>query len=69
MLAYSTLGFFKVFITPVSSGGHLNPAVSLGVVLSGGMHIVRLIPYWIAQLCGGLVGAGLAKVSNPFISA
>ncbi|KAM6320411.1 aquaporin-8 [Podargus strigoides] len=43
------------------SGAHFNPAVSLAVWLVGGMNITMLIPYWISQLCGGMVGAGLAK--------
>ncbi|XP_005289228.3 aquaporin-8 [Chrysemys picta bellii] len=44
------------------SGGHFNPAVSLAAWLIGGLNIMLLIPYWISQLCGGLIGAGLAKV-------
>nr|XP_060642447.1 aquaporin-8 [Anolis sagrei ordinatus]XP_060642448.1 aquaporin-8 [Anolis sagrei ordinatus] len=43
------------------SGGHYNPAVSLGAWLVGGLDIMMVIPYWISQLCGGLIGAGLAK--------
>ncbi|XP_004622956.2 aquaporin-8 isoform X2 [Octodon degus] len=43
------------------SGGHFNPAVSLGTMLIGGLNVVLLIPYWISQLCGGLIGAALAK--------
>lgn len=47
------------------SGGHFNPAVSLAVTLIGGLNIMLLIPYWISQLFGGLIGAALAKVSDP----
>ncbi|XP_058705971.1 aquaporin-8 [Poecile atricapillus] len=47
------------------SGGHFNPAVSLGVWLLGGLHITMLIPYWLSQLCGGMIGAGLAKAVAP----
>ncbi|MGH0161914.1 UNVERIFIED_CONTAM: hypothetical protein FKN15_042452 [Acipenser sinensis] len=43
------------------SGGHMNPAVSLGAALIGGLNIFLLIPYWAAQFCGGMVGAALAK--------
>lgn len=46
------------------SGGHFNPAVSVSVYLSGGLNVMLLIPYIMAQLCGGLIGAGLAKVSQ-----
>ncbi|XP_068062458.1 aquaporin-8 [Anomalospiza imberbis] len=47
------------------SGGHFNPAVSLGVWLVGGLHMTMLIPYWLSQLCGGVIGAGLAKAVAP----
>lgn len=41
------------------SGGHFNPAVTLGLVLAGRADGKELIPYWIAQLLGGVVGAGI----------
>ncbi|XP_054499885.2 aquaporin-8 [Agelaius phoeniceus] len=47
------------------SGGHFNPAVSLAVWLLGGLHVSLLIPYWLCQLCGGVIGAGLAKAVAP----
>ncbi|XP_006148348.1 aquaporin-8 [Tupaia chinensis] len=43
------------------SGGHFNPAVSMAAMIVGGLHLVMLIPYWISQLCGGMIGAALAK--------
>ncbi|KAG9334798.1 hypothetical protein JZ751_006547 [Albula glossodonta] len=43
------------------SGGHFNPAVSLTVFLTGGLHAVLLVPYIAAQVIGGMIGAGLAK--------
>lgn len=44
------------------SGGHLNPAVSLGAFLRGAMTGGEMIAYWIAQLIGGALGA-LASLS------
>lgn len=41
------------------SGGHFNPAVSLGLWLSGRFSGRNLLPYWVAQVLGGLAGAGL----------
>jgi MIP family channel proteins len=35
------------------SGGHLNPAVSLGLAFGRRFPMVDVIPYWIAQLVGG----------------
>jgi len=47
------------------SGGHLNPAVSLGMVLAGRIPIVRGIVYIIAQLLGGIAGAAVTKGCVP----
>ena len=41
------------------SGCHINPAVSLGVLIRGGMDIKDFIGYVIAQCLGALAGAGL----------
>lgn len=48
----------------VCSGGHFNPAVSLAATLVGGLNAVLLIPYWVSQVLGGLIGATLAKVGE-----
>ncbi|XP_053527702.1 aquaporin-8 [Artibeus jamaicensis] len=47
------------------SGGHFNPATSLTAMLIGGLNLRILLPDWISQLCGGLIGASLAKVVSP----
>ena len=39
------------------SGGHFNPAVSLGLAVAGRFDWKDLIPYWIAQIVGGAVAA------------
>ena len=39
------------------SGCHINPAVSLGVFINGGMSAGDFIKYLIAQFLGGIVGA------------
>ena len=41
------------------SGCHINPAVSLGVLLSGGMTVSEFIGYVIAQVLGATAGAGI----------
>ena len=41
------------------SGCHINPAVSLGVLLSGGMEVKDFIGYVISQCVGALAGSGL----------
>ncbi len=41
------------------SGCHINPAVSLGVLISGGMSVSDFIGYVISQCLGALAGAGV----------
>ena len=41
------------------SGCHINPAVSLGVLMSGGMSGKDFIGYIISQCLGALAGAGI----------
>ena len=41
------------------SGCHINPAVSLGVLMTGGMTVKDFIGYVISQCLGALAGAGL----------
>src|SRR6478735_7734539 len=48
-------------IGPVS-GCHVNPAVTLGVLMRKGITTTEAIYYWIAQLVGAIVGAALLKL-------
>ncbi len=41
------------------SGCHINPAVSLGVLISGGMSVKEFFLYLVAQCCGAFAGSGL----------
>lgn len=41
------------------SGCHINPAVSLGVLLAGKMSVKDFIGYVVAQFIGGIAGAGI----------
>ena len=41
------------------SGGHFNPAVSLGLALAGRFEWKDLIGYWAAQIVGGAAGAAV----------
>lgn len=41
------------------SGCHINPAVSLGVLMSGGMSSKDFVGYVVAQCVGALAGAGI----------
>jgi aquaporin Z len=48
-------------IGPIS-GCHVNPAVTLGVLLAKGMTATEAAYYWVAQLAGGIAGAALLKL-------
>jgi len=41
------------------SGGHYNPAVTLAVFLRGKCPAADVIPYWIAQIAGAALAAGI----------
>lgn len=44
------------------SGCHLNPAVSIGLYTGGRFSASQLVPYIIAQVLGGIAGAGILFV-------
>ena len=48
-------------IGPIS-GCHINPAVTLGCAIAGRMKGSDVVPYWIAQVLGGISGFGFLAV-------
>jgi aquaporin Z len=48
-------------IGPIS-GCHINPAVSLGVFVSGRMKLVDMIGYWVGQCIGAIAAAFLLSI-------
>jgi len=47
------------------SGGHFNPAVSLGLAVGGRMPWKELPPYWVAQVLGAIAaGAALYAIAS-----
>lgn len=44
------------------SGGHFNPAVTLGLVAGGRFKASELVPYWVAQVAGGIVAAAFLYI-------
>lgn len=51
-----------VFIAGPYTGAHLNPAVSIGLALAGTFDWNLVVPYIIAQMLGGFVGAVLVYI-------
>src|ERR1700688_2018827 len=43
------------------SGGHMNPAVTIGVLAAGAMRVGEAVGYIISQLIGGIAGALLLR--------
>ena len=47
------------------SGTHINPAVTLGLLIAGEIEFVAAIGYWIVQFLGGIFGALMLKAVLP----
>jgi aquaporin Z len=56
-LAIGTTLMVMVYAGGHFSGGHYNPAVTLGVALRGKMTWEEAIPYWVAQFIAAVVAA------------
>ncbi|KAL2629087.1 hypothetical protein R1flu_013773 [Riccia fluitans] len=53
--------FILVYCIAGISGGHINPAVTLGLFLGRRMSLFRALIYMVAQTAGGVCGAGVAR--------
>ena len=53
------------------SGAHYNPAVTLAVAIRGRLPKSEVLPYWVAQILGALLAAGVATylAGNPVKAA
>ena len=58
-LAFGLVMLILAYALGPISGAHVNPAVTIGFVVSGRMTIIEGIGYWIARLVGGIIGAGV----------
>jgi MIP family channel proteins len=47
------------------SGAHVNPAVTLGLLVGGKVSMVKAIAYWVAQIVGGIVAALVLRYIFP----
>lgn len=58
-LAFGLTVLTMVYAIGHISGCHLNPAVSIGLWIGGRFGSKELVPYIIAQVLGGIAGAGI----------
>lgn len=59
--AFGGMIFVLVYCTAGISGGHINPAVTLGLFLARKVSLVRAVMYMAAQCLGAICGCGLVK--------
>jgi aquaporin Z len=64
-IAIGTVLAVMVFATGHISGGHLNPAVTLGVLLRSKLTRHDAVFYWVAQLSAGVVAAIAVSMMKP----
>jgi aquaporin Z len=56
-LAFGLVLLALVYVLGPISGCHVNPAVTLGAVLSRRIEPLEAVCYWVAQFAGGILGA------------
>jgi len=58
-LAFGLTVLTGAYVFGPISGGHFNPAVTFGLAVGGRFEWKDLPLYWVAQVVGGLIGAGI----------
>ncbi|KAF3328010.1 putative aquaporin PIP2-2 [Carex littledalei] len=59
--AFGGMIFVLVYCTAGISGGHINPAVTFGLLVGRKVPLIRALFYMLAQITGAICGAGLVK--------
>lgn len=67
-LAHGIALFIAVAVASNLSGGHVNPAVTFGLLVGGHITLLRGVLYWIAQMLGATVACGLLKYTTNGMS-
>ncbi|WP_146345051.1 aquaporin Z [Falsiphaeobacter marinintestinus] len=61
-LAFGLTVLTMAFAVGHISGGHFNPAVTLGLVLGGRHDAKEMVPYWVAQVAGAICAAAVLYI-------
>ena len=61
-LAFGLTVLTMAFAVGHISGGHFNPAVTLGLVIGGRHDAKEMVPYWAAQVLGSIAAAAVLYV-------
>lgn len=64
-LAYTVM----LYATKQTSGGHLNPALTIATVITGHVHWIKGLGYIITQITGAIVGTFLEALLVPGLRA
>ncbi|KAI3470443.1 hypothetical protein Pfo_027106 [Paulownia fortunei] len=59
--AFGGMIFILVYCTAGISGGHINPAVTFGLLVARKVSLVRAVMYMVVQCLGAICGVGLVK--------
>src|ERR1700722_7732216 len=61
-IAWGLAGTMALYATGSIAGTHANPAVTLALALYRKFSWRKVVPYWVAQVIGGILGAAVVYV-------
>jgi aquaporin Z len=61
-LAHGLILLSLIYVYGHLSGSHVNPAVTLGLLVAGKIDILKAVAYWVAQFLGAIVAAFLLSL-------
>lgn len=57
ILGWGLAVMLGIYVAGAVSGAHLNPAVTIGLAITGRLPWSKVVPYWVAQILGAFVAA------------